>query len=88
MGDCIGCPAPIPSLSTPQDAEILLGETANYGFMFSNTSGADTGYAPYLEVAVDTSGRDGDGLDGVTNQPGQINDGYVGAPTVVAGVCN
>ncbi|MCZ2343080.1 MAG: DUF11 domain-containing protein, partial [Bacteroidales bacterium] len=65
-------PAPVPTLSAPYDADILLGETANYGFVFSNASGTDTGYAPYLDVAVDTSGADG-------------NDGYAGYPTVVAG---
>ena len=84
-------PAPMPAiqgLAAPGATSILIGETANYTFDFVNTAGGagatDTGYAPYLEVAVDTSGRDGDGIDGNTTTPSQPNDGF-STPTLTAG---
>ncbi len=52
-------PAPIPSILGLSSSNILLGEQANFGFRFANTSPTDAGFAPFIEVAMDTSGRDG-----------------------------
>src|SRR4051794_20412211 len=69
-------PAPVPTITgLAATQNILLGESVNYSFNFSNASATDAGFSPYLEVAVDTSGPDGAAsapLDGV------------GAPAVTA----
>ena len=66
-------PAPVPSILGLSSSNILLGEQANFGFRFANTSPTDAGFAPFIEVALDTSGP-----DGATTNP---LDGY-GTPTV------
>ncbi len=79
-------PAPIPTLTglaAPGSVRPLLGDNASYSFTFTNTSGADTGYGPFVEVAVDTTGRDGDGIDAATNDPAQVDDGF-GDPVVTS----
>jgi len=54
-------PAPLPSvvgLAAAGTTQPLLGEAVNFNFNFANLGDAD-GFAPFLEVAVDTSGPDG-----------------------------
>ena len=70
-------PAPIPSVVGLAGNGItmpLLGETVTYTFIYANTGDA-TGFAPFLELAVDSSG-----VDGATSAP---LDG-IGTPTVSA----
>ncbi len=65
-------PVPIPSVLGLGSSNLLLGEQANFAFTFQNT-GTLPGFAPFIEVALDTSGPDG----AATNPL----DGY-GTPTV------
>ncbi len=65
--------APSPSVPALGNQDIFLGDPATYSFNFSN-SGTNTGYGPFIELAVDTSGPDGAG--------GLPLDGY-GTPTVI-----
>ena len=71
-------PAPLASINGLSSQNILLGENASFGFTFTNAAGVgagNTGYAPFIELAADTSGP-----DGATSLP---TDGY-GTPTVTA----
>jgi len=64
------------AITAPGDLNLLLGETASWSLVFSNNSATDVGYAPFIELAVDTSG-----VDGATSLP---TDGF-GLPIVTAG---
>jgi len=75
-------PAPIPligGLPVAGTLTPLIGEATSIGFTYTNT-GDQTGFSPFLDVIVDTTGADGAGA--------QIDDGIVGAPTIsgVSGV--
>ena len=76
-------PAPVASivgLTAAGANQPLIGETVSYNFNFTNGSGIDVGYAPFIEVAVD---RTGDSPPAVGNSLNTANDGF-GAPTVSA----
>jgi uncharacterized repeat protein (TIGR01451 family) len=68
-------PAPIPAITglTPTAPETLLGETTTLNFNLTNT-GDQTGYSPFVMVALDTTGPDG------VNGAYPTGDGF-GAPT-------
>jgi large repetitive protein len=66
----------ITGLAAPGSVEPLLGEDVSFAFNFTNSSGTDTGYSPFIELAVDASGPDGPGSNPA--------DGY-GTPVVNAG---
>ncbi|MFO0878958.1 MAG: SdrD B-like domain-containing protein [Gemmataceae bacterium] len=71
-------PAPAPALTGlagTGSTQMLLGETVTYNFNFVNNDLTDTGFSPFLEVALDTSGP-----DGATSAP---LDGF-GTPSVTA----
>jgi len=69
-------PAPVAAVTgLPAVTQPLLGETVNYALTFANT-GPDTGYAPFLELGVDTTGAD--------NTAGGLPQDGVGTPTVAA----
>jgi hypothetical protein len=71
-------PAPVPAvqgLAAPGSTHPLLGDPVSYSFTFANTDATATGYSPYIDLAVDTSGP-----DGATSNP---LDGF-GTPAVTA----
>ncbi len=76
-------PAPVASIVGLTAAGVnqpLIGETVSYNFNFTNGSGVDVGYAPFIEVAVD---RTGDSPPAVGNSLNSPNDGFA-LPTVTA----
>jgi fimbrial isopeptide formation D2 family protein/uncharacterized repeat protein (TIGR01451 family) len=86
-------PAPIAAVSGLGNASPFLGEDVNYTFSFANTSATDTGYSPFFDLIVDTSGPDGtthlppSSLN--PTSPANAADGFVGpsgntSPVVVA----
>lgn len=87
-------PAPVAAVSGLANVNPFLGDTANFSFVFTNADAADTGYSPFFDLFLETSGPDGttntppSGLNPTT--PGTAADGFaassggVVAPTVTA----
>jgi fimbrial isopeptide formation D2 family protein len=74
--------APIAAVSGLSNASPLLGENVSYSFTFANTDAVDTGYSPFFDLIVDTSGPDGTTNLPATSvnptTPGTAADGFVG----------
>lgn len=69
--------APLPAvIDAPANVTDLLGETQSFTFNFTNPDPTNTGFSPFFDMAVDTSGP-----DGATSAP---LDGF-SAPTINAG---
>ncbi|MGL6075104.1 MAG: beta strand repeat-containing protein, partial [Fimbriiglobus sp.] len=68
-------PTPIAAIQGLNSQQMLLGEAVNFNFNFANPGGSKAGFAPFIDVVVDSSG-----VDGATSTP---LDGY-GTPTVTA----
>ncbi len=69
-------PAPTPVIGGLPGAgtlKPLIGESTSIAFTYTNT-GDQTGYSPFLDVGVDTTGADGLGA--------AVDDGIVAAPTI------
>jgi fimbrial isopeptide formation D2 family protein/uncharacterized repeat protein (TIGR01451 family) len=70
---------------------VLLGESVSLGFNFQNGSTTDTGFSPFLEIAVDTSGPDGatslplDGIGTIAVTSTGLPLTPIGTVTLVAG---
>lgn len=73
------------------ETRILLGEAIGLGFNFVNTSATDTGFSPFLEVALDTSGPDGatsfplDGISAPTLTSTGLQRTPIGTVTLTSG---
>ncbi|QDU19434.1 SdrD B-like domain-containing protein [Urbifossiella limnaea] len=78
-------PAPVATVSgLPADTQPLLGETVNYNVTFANT-GTTTGYGPFIELAVDTSGPDGTSGGGAVDGIGTPSVTIAGQPLTPRG---
>jgi fimbrial isopeptide formation D2 family protein/uncharacterized repeat protein (TIGR01451 family) len=75
-------PAPIATVTGLANANPFLGDNVNYSFTFANTDPTDTGFSPFFDLIVETSGPDGTtnlppaSLNPTT--PGTAADGFVG----------
>lgn len=78
-------------LAPSGETRILLGEAIGLGFNFVNTSATDTGFSPFLEVALDTSGPDGatsfplDGISAPTLTSTGLQRTPIGSVTLTSG---
>ena len=57
-------PAPVATIAGLGNVTPFLGETANFSFTFTNTDAVDTGFSPFFDLILETSGP-----DGTTNSP-------------------
>jgi hypothetical protein len=57
-------PAPVATVTGLGNVTPFLGETATFSFTFTNTDATDTGFSPFFDLILETSGP-----DGTTNSP-------------------
>lgn len=63
----IALAAPIPTVTLDLPAENFIGEDFSFTVTFDNTSSADVGYGPFIDVVFPVTGADGDdGIDFVS----------------------
>ncbi|MBY0458160.1 MAG: hypothetical protein K2V38_12530, partial [Gemmataceae bacterium] len=79
-------PAPLAAVTAPGNVNPFLGTTADFTFNYTN-AGTTTGFSPFIDVILDTSGPDGTSNLAPTGlnptAPGNASDGF-GTPVVTA----